>query len=71
MNRGVLVLMLLTAAMIAMIDGADAQSAEPSFRVENPRLDIGEVKAGTEVVATFVFHNDGPDDVKILKAKPS
>ena len=71
MKRVVLVLLLLTATMTAGVAGVDAQSAEPTFRVENPRLDLGEIKAGSEVVATFVFHNDGPDDVKILRAKPS
>ena len=71
MKRVVLILMLLTAAMVANVDRVEAQSAEPTFRVENPRLDLGEIKAGTEVVATFVFHNGGPDDVRILRAKPS
>jgi len=39
--------------------------------VENPRIDVGEIKAGSDAVATFVFHNEGPTDVKIIKAKPS
>ena len=71
MKRGVLILMLLTAAMVASVNRVDAQSAEPTFTVENPRMNMGEIKAGAEVVATFVFHNGGPDDVRILRAKPS
>ena len=71
MKRVVLILMLVVAAMGANIDRTDAQSAEPAFRVENPRIDMGKIKAGAEVEAVFVFHNDGPIDVRILKAKPS
>ncbi len=71
MKRGVLILMLLTAAMVVYVNRVDAQSVGPTFRVENPRMDLGEIKAGTEAVATFVFHNGGPEDVRILRAKPS
>ena len=28
---------------------------------------VGEVKAGSDAVATFVFHNAGTEDVKIIK----
>lgn len=42
-----------------------------SFRVERDHLDLGAVVAGETVTATFVFHNDGPDDVHIIRAKPS
>ena len=50
---------------------AAAEDPEPSFRVEEANLNLGTVVAGTEATATFVFHNDGPDDVHIIRAKPS
>ena len=39
--------------------------------VEEPQLDLGTVVAGESVTATFIFHNDGPEDVNIIRAKPS
>lgn len=71
MKRAVLILMLAAAMMGACVDRVDAQSSEPAFRVENSRIDLGKIKSGTDVLATYVFHNDGPTDVKIIKAKPS
>jgi len=50
---------------------AGAQTAPVTFSVEEARIDLGEVKAGTEAVATFTFVNQGTEDVKIIKAKPS
>jgi hypothetical protein len=65
----------LAAALIfsgfAFIHFAAAQDSEPSFRVEETELDLGTIVAGTVATATFVFHNDGPDDVHIIRAKPS
>ena len=55
----------------AFIHFAAAQDPEPSFRVEETELDLGTIVAGTVATATFVFHNDGPDDVHIIRAKPS
>ncbi len=71
MKRAVLILMLAATTMGASVDRVGAESPEPAFRVENPRIDLGQIKSGTDVLATFVFHNDGPVDVKIIKAKPS
>ena len=71
MKRTVLFLVLLTATMIMTVDRVDAQATGPIFSVENARMDVGEIKAGSEVVATFVFHNTGATDVKIIRAKPS
>ena len=48
-----------------------AEDPESSFRVEQAIVDLGTIVAGTIGTATFVFHNDGPDDVRILRAKPS
>jgi hypothetical protein len=42
-----------------------------SFRVESASLDLGTVVAGETVEATFVFHNDGSEDVHIIRARPS
>lgn len=41
------------------------------LRVDSQVRELGEVKAGTAAVATFVFHNDGDRDVTILRATPS
>ena len=71
MKRAVLTVMLLTVALVVTVDRADAQVTGPTFSVEEPRINVGEIKAGSEVVATFVFHNEGLTDVKIIKAKPS
>jgi hypothetical protein len=71
MKQAVVILVVLCAVMFAAADHVDAQATGPTFSVENPSIDIGEIKAGSEAVATFVFRNDGPTDVKIIKAKPS
>ena len=59
--------LLAAAAALAAVPGYGGEA----LRVEQQRLDVGEVKAGTEVVATFVLHNDGAQEVKIVRAKPS
>lgn len=50
---------------------ASAADVEPTFRVESAALEVGPVTAGTVAVATFVFHNDGASEVRILRAAPS
>jgi len=50
---------------------AIAEDSRSPFRVEEAELDLGTIVAGTIATATFVFHNDGPDDVHIIRAKPS
>lgn len=63
------------AALLIVVGVASADTEEksevPAFRVEKDHIDLGTVVAGTDVVATFVFHNDTDKDVKIIKAKPS
>lgn len=71
MKRTVLILMVLAVTVVVAVDRVEAETAGPTFTVENPKIDIGEIKAGDEAVATFVFHNNGTEDVKIIKAKPS
>lgn len=58
-------------AVLAVTAAAADENAAPTFRVENTELDLGTIVAGSEATATFVFHNDGPDDVRIIRAKPS
>jgi len=58
-------ILTVTAHATVVADG------EVSFRVENPSLDLGKVTAGETVEATFVFHNDGSEDVHIIRARPS
>jgi len=50
---------------------AEEEAAAPTLRVEQTAIDLGDVTAGKENKAVFVFHNDGEADVKILRAKPS
>ena len=50
---------------------AAAEDPRPAFSVEEAKMDLGTIVAGTTATATFVFHNDGPDDVHIIRAKPS
>jgi hypothetical protein len=48
-----------------------AATEKSTFRVEQVSIDLGTVRAGAEAVGTFLFHNDGKEPVKIIKAKPS
>lgn len=63
------------AALLIVVGVASADTEEkpeaPAFRVEKADIVLGTVVAGTDAVATFVFHNDTDKDVKIIKAKPS
>lgn len=43
----------------------------PILEVENATIDAGEVRPGEVAEGTFVFHNTGDRDVKILRAAPS
>lgn len=59
---------LVVAAV--MVTAGPALAGE-ALRVDETQLDLGKVKAGTDAVATFVLHNDGDQEVRILRAKPS
>lgn len=63
--------LLALICMLASLSFAQAPSQPSSFAVEQPSLELGKVVAGETVTATFVFHNDGPEDVHIIRAKPS
>jgi hypothetical protein len=61
----------LALLLLASVTGGGDPALAAGFRVENADLDLGRVKAGEIASATFVFRNDGPSDVRILKAAPS
>ena len=58
-------------AQMAAAVTASAEDEKASFWVEKTHLDLGTVVAGETANATFVFHNDGADDVHIIRATPS
>ncbi len=70
MTRRVRTLALALLLLASVTGGGDVPVAA-GFRVENADLDLGLVTAGQSASATFVFRNDGPSDVHILKAAPS
>ena len=72
-RRTVLVLMIAALSVPPVSASATEIASElgTGFRVEKERLELGDVKAGTDAVATFVFHNSGEKPVRIIKAKPS
>ena len=61
----------LVCAQMAADVTASAEDEKASFWVEKTHLDLGTVVAGETANATFVFHNDGADDVHIIRATPS
>jgi len=61
---------VLSLAIIAPPTSAQLDSQAP-FRVEETDLNLDKVIAGRTVTATWVFRNDGPTDVHIIRAKPS
>ena len=71
MHRAVAPAAALCCALMAVAVAAVAEDGKTSLWVENASLDLGTVVAGESVTATFVFHNDGPEDVRLIRAKPS
>ena len=66
------ILLVLAALWLVSAGQGQAQiEATPALTVEEARIDLGEIKSGSEAIATFVFHNNGDKDVKIIRAKPS
>lgn len=72
-RAGHTVLVLFLAVIVTgWVWAEDTQSPDgKGFWVEETKIDAGTVKAGGEVEAVFVFHNDTDAEVKILKAKPT
>lgn len=72
MKRCGSILLVLAALWLVSAGHGHAQvEATPALTVEETRIDLGEIKSGSDAVATFVFHNAGEEDVKIIRAKPS
>ena len=71
MKRFGTTIILMTAVLAWTALWVDAQTGPVTFLVEQSRIDLGEIKSGTDAAATFTFHNEGTEDVKIIKAKPS
>jgi hypothetical protein len=70
-SAGVLGALVVLLAMAGMAVAEETPVDKASFRVETTNLELGKIKAGEVAVATFVFHNDGKEPVKIIRAKPS
>ena len=72
MKRFGSILPVLAALWLVSAGQGQAQmEATPALTVEKVRIDLGEIKSGSDAIATFVFHNSGDEDVKIIRAKPS
>jgi hypothetical protein len=75
MTRFLTSLIAATTIVSAPLAGAQGpapqQPGEPMLTVEAARVDLGEIVAGRDAVATFTFHNRGGEEVRIIRAKPS
>jgi len=69
--RAVALVATLVLGSFVVAQFAAAEDSQPSFAVEEAELELGTIVAGTLATATFVFHNPGPTDVHIIRAKPS
>jgi hypothetical protein len=70
-SRAVALVATLVSGFFVVTQIAATEDSQPSFTVEEAELDLGTIVAGTLATATFVFHNHGPTDVHIIRAKPS
>ncbi len=64
-------MMLIAALTAAVLTTSAGETERATFWVENDSMDLGRVAAGRDATATFVFHNDGETEVRIIKAAPS
>jgi hypothetical protein len=75
MTRFLTCLFAATTMASAGLAGAQTptprQPGEPMLTVEAARIDLGEIAAGADAVATYTFHNRGGEEVRIIRAKPS
>ena len=67
----VMTVVVLVCAVVFTPPIVAQDEGKTSFWVEESTVDIGKVIAGRPASATFLFHNDGPEDVHIIRAKPS
>jgi len=70
-GAGVIVALVVLLATPCLVLAEETPVDKASFRVEKTNLELGKIKAGEVAEATFVFHNDGKEPVKIIRAKPS
>ena len=70
-SRAVALAAVRLSLLLVVTFFASAEESQPTFRVEETEMNLGTIVAGTIATATFVFYNDGPDDVHIIRAKPS
>ena len=70
-RRAVLGIMLAGSFAAIPAIGVAAETSRRVVRVDNGRLDLGDVKAGAEGLGTFIIHNDGDSEMRVLHAKPS
>jgi hypothetical protein len=61
----------LTVGLLAATVLAAQVAKGSALRVENDTIDVGKVIGGQPALATYVFHNDGSTDIRILRASPS
>ncbi len=69
-----LLTVLVVSVAMSLAVYAETEHAEKGakgFWVEQAHVELDPVAAGTDAVATYVFHNDTDKEVKIIKAKPS
>lgn len=72
MKRFGSILLVLSVVWIVAAGQAESQDdATPALTVEEAKIDLGEIKSGSDAIAVFVFHNSGAEDVRIIRAKPS
>ncbi len=64
-------MMLIAALTASVLTTSAGETERATFWVENDSMDLGRVAAGRDATATFVFHNDGETEVRIIKAAPS
>lgn len=65
------VVCLVALSSVVFAEAEQTEKAQTGFWVEETNIELDAVAAGSDAVATFVFHNDTGKEVRIIKAKPS
>ena len=71
LKRTMNAVMLIAALTAVALTTSAGETERATFWVENDSIDLGRVAAGRDTTATFVFHNNGETEVRIIKAAPS
>jgi hypothetical protein len=66
-----LLMVVICAVAGAAVGGDGPHPAQPALTVDEARIELGEIVAGQDAVATFTFRNHGAEDIRIIRAKPS